>query len=329
MKTEQLGTDILREVSRSFYLTLRLIPSEFRAPLSLGYLLARLSDTIADAGSVELARRKELLARFRGVMSAPGKHGDARRFAHALPGELEHAGLPRGEWDLVLRAEDCFEWLDVMDRKVSRHIRKVVDIITGGQTWDLERFEGDGVVRLETDAELVGYAYQVAGCVGEFWTEIGFACGECFAREDRDTMREWGANYGRGLQLVNILRDIPEDLERGRCYLPGKESAEPASLEPELPRWQARAREYLADGFRYAAALHGSRTRMSTGLPALLGIRTLDQLERASWADLEARVKVSRGAVKRALLGSYARSVLWLPGSWTREYRHTLKSVSH
>ena len=328
MRTDQLGTDILREVSRSFYLTLRLIPSEFRGPLSLGYLLARLSDTIADAGSVELERRKGLLAEFRVVMSAPAKHGDACRFAKALPAELEGAGLPRGEWDLVLRAEDCFEWLHGMDRKVSRHIRKVVDIITTGQTWDLERFEGDGVVRLETDAELVRYAYQVAGCVGEFWTEIGFTCGEGFAREDRETMRVWGANYGRGLQLVNILRDIPEDLERGRCYLPGEGPAEAASLVPELARWQARARGYLADGFRYADALRGARTRMSTGLPALLGVRTLDQLEGASWADLVARVKVSRGAVKRALAGSYARSVWWLPGSWKRDYLGARSNVN-
>ncbi len=321
MNEEQLGTDILREVSRSFYLTLRLIPSEFRGPLSLGYLLARLSDTIADAGSVELERRKAVLTEFRHVMSPSAKHGDARRFAQALPGDLEEAGLPRGEWDLVLRAVDCFEWLQAIDPRVGRHIREVVDIITSGQMWDLERFAGDGVVRLETDAELVGYAYQVAGCVGEFWTEIGFACAERFAKRDRKTMRRWGANYGRGLQLVNILRDVPEDLERGRCYLPGEGATEPALLEPEFARWRQQAREYLADGFRYAAALHGGRTRMSTGLPALLGIRTLDQLERASWADLVARVKVSRGSVKRALVGAYARSVWWLPGAWEREAR--------
>ena len=67
---------------------------------------------------------------------------------------------------------------------------------------------------------------------------------------------------------------------------------------------------------------------MSTGLPALLGVRTLDQVEGASWADLVARVKVSRGAVKRALAGSYARSVWWLPGSWKRDYLGARSNVN-
>ena len=108
-----------------------------------------------------------------------------------------------------------------MDHKFSAEIRKVVKIITEGQAWDLRRFAGESVVRLLEDEELETYAYQVAGSVGEFWTEIGFLCSdEGFSRENRSTLRKWGANYGKGLQLVNILRDVPEDLASGRCYLP-------------------------------------------------------------------------------------------------------------
>ncbi|MEE2734547.1 MAG: squalene/phytoene synthase family protein [Verrucomicrobiota bacterium] len=328
MNTAELGTDILREVSRSFYLTLKLLPSEFRGPLSLGYLLARLSDTIADAGSIDLARRQVLLEQFRSLLSGPARRSDIQKFACALPGELEGSGLERGEWDLVLRAADCFDWLDMMDRKVGSHIRKVVGIIAGGQSWDLQRFAGDSVVRLGEDDELEAYAYQVAGCVGEFWTEIGFTCSDRFAREDRATLLRWGANYGKGLQLVNILRDVPEDLARGRCYLPGRGSVEAEVLGAELPRWQIRARELLADGLRYTAALHGSRLRMSTGLPALLGGRTLDRLENASWEDLEMRVKISRGEVKRSLWGAYVRSASWLPGSWKGEYRRACQRLA-
>ena len=86
--------------------------------------------------------------------------------------------------------------------------------------------------------------------------------------------------------------------------------------------------QLAADGFRYTAALQGSRLRMSTGLPALLGGRTLDQLEGASWSDLEKRVKVSRQAVKVALFGSYVRSVPWLPGSWMGEYRRACQKAA-
>jgi farnesyl-diphosphate farnesyltransferase len=40
-----------------------------------------------------------------------------------------------------------------------------------------------------------------------------------------------GKRFGKGLQLVNILRDLPEDLRRGRCYLPAERLAD-CSLTP-------------------------------------------------------------------------------------------------
>ena len=316
MSTAELGTDILREVSRSFYLTLRLLPSEFRGPLSLGYLLARMSDTIADAGLVDPGRRRDLLEQFRLIIGNPEQGDVACRFTSSLPGELEGKGLSRGEWDLVLRAGDCFEWLGSIDERCAKEIRTVVGIITEGQRWDLERFSGGEVVRLEDDEELETYAYQVAGSVGEFWTKIGFICSEQFSREQREVLLEWGANYGKGLQLVNILRDIPEDLEKGRCYLPGVEPVNPEELLTQLPRWHERARALLADGLRYTESLVGSRIKVSTGLPALLGLKTLKRLQGASWEELQGGVKISRRVVKGSLLEAYARSSPWLPGSW-------------
>jgi len=202
----------------------------------------------------------------------------------------------------------------------------VVGTITEGQAWDLERFERAGVVRLETPEELELYAYRVAGCVGEFWTEIGFACEESFARESRQNLLEWGANYGKGLQLVNILRDVAEDLERGRCYLPGPESARPASLLEAAGEWRGRARELLADGFRYTASVRGVTLRAATGLPAVLGVKTLDRLEGAGWEELAHGVKVSRSQVRRALAGSLARSLPGVPGSWGGLYRQACQA---
>lgn len=315
MQQEELEEDILKAVSRSFYVTLRLLPKGMREPISLGYLLARLSDTIADAGTAEVSVRQDLLESYRILLSAPAKRVDAQKFAQSLPGQLEDAGLSRGEWDLVLRAGDCFDWLDRMERRVSRHIRKVVGIITKGQIWDLVRFVGSDVVRLDEDEEVITYAYQVAGCVGEFWTEIGFECQEDFARESKDVMLEWGANYGRGLQLVNILRDIPEDLERGRCYLPGQ-GQDQGELVKTAAEWHPRTRQWLDDGFRYAAALGGVRLRLATGLPALLGIKTLDRLEGATWPELTTGVKITRGQVKWSLLSGLWRSVPLLPLGW-------------
>ena len=96
-------------------------------------------------------------------------------------------------------------WLESMEGSRAAAIRKVVGVITEGQSWDLERFQGEGIVALSDDGELETYAYQVAGSVGEFWTEIGVICDPGFSRYSSEELRVLGANYGKGLQLVNIL----------------------------------------------------------------------------------------------------------------------------
>lgn len=254
-------------------------------------------------------------------MKSPGLTQEAAELCAKLPKEMDGAGLSEGEMELVRRAGDCMGWLESMEGSRAAAIRRVVGIITEGQSWDLERFQGEGIVALSDGEELETYAYQVAGSVGEFWTEIGVICDPEFSRYSTEELRVLGANYGKGLQLVNILRDIPEDLERGRCYLPRVNPGDPAAICEALPRWHSRARVLLADGIKYTSSLRGTRLRTSTGLPAVLGIRTLERLEDASWEDLQKGVKISRKMVKRTLFGALMLSAWWLPGSWKNYHR--------
>ena len=277
----RLETKVLKDVSRSFYLSLRFLPGGFRAPTSVGYLLARASDTIADAGELSVGARKEALADFREAVLSGGSFVGP-----------EMKKLSPGEEVLMGRIEECLEALDQLPEKQKEAVQKVVRIITEGQAWDLDRFVGDGVVSLESDEELRRYTYQVAGCVGEFWTEIGFGVDEGFATRSFAEMNELGQAYGRSLQLINILRDVPEDLGNGRCYIPGAVSQE--DLLRERSRWIAEAREGLDKADQYAESLNGKRMRFGTVLPAMIGRETLDRLEGATWDEWVARVKVSR-----------------------------------
>jgi len=289
VKQASLSREVLKDVSRSFYLSLRFLPAGFREPASVGYLLARLSDTIADAGSELVGVRQELLERFTDSLFTFEKNW--------LPELRRLEGVSSGEGVLLRRAGDCLDALKALPGWQRAAIRRVVEIITDGQAWDLTRFKRDGVVRLGEDEELRNYCYQVAGCVGEFWTELGFGLGE-FARADRHQMDAWGQSYGRALQLINILRDVPEDLENGRCYLPGRGEVTAEDLLKERGRWIGEAREGLEDAQRYSEALLGRRMRFATVLPLLIGRETLDRLEEATWEEWCARVKVSRSEVK-------------------------------
>ncbi|MGB0328249.1 MAG: phytoene/squalene synthase family protein [Akkermansiaceae bacterium] len=296
-KEPGLLTGVLKEVSRSFYLSLRFLPGGFRAPVSLGYLLARASDTIADAGEWSVGERRELLNRFVSwVNGGPSL---------SIP---EDGGLPEGELVLMRRLDECVAGLGELPEWQQISVRKVVGIITQGQEWDLDRFESEGVVGLKNDVELRDYTYWVAGCVGEFWTEIGFGVDPGFANAARKDMLKWGQAFGRSLQLINILRDVPEDLENGRCYLPGAKTED--ELLKQRQRWIDEAREGLDQADLYAAALNGKRLRFATVLPAMIGRETLDRLEKADWEAWQARVKVSRKEVYR-LMAKAMRFALW------------------
>src|SRR3981189_276498 len=59
-----LRTTILRSVSRSFYLSIRLLPQQLREPIALAYLLARTTDTVADTTRIPGTVRMEALKMF-------------------------------------------------------------------------------------------------------------------------------------------------------------------------------------------------------------------------------------------------------------------------
>ncbi len=304
----ELGGALLRSVSRSFYLSLRFLPRRMRGAASLGYLLARATDTVADTEAVPAGERLAVLAAMGRAVEGGGPAPELDDYRGAAkPGEVALLG----------RFGDCLAWLGGLPAGQRDPVRRVLGQIVKGQSDDLRRFgagRGTGAVStLASDAELEEYAFDVAGCVGVFWTELGFeAFGSGFAKLPPGEMERLGADYGKGLQLLNILRDLPEDLAAGRCYLPGGGGAGGAELwEGEAVRWRRRCGELLGAGREYLAALRGSRRlRFATALPVLIGERTLARLEASSWEALRAGVKVPRSEVKRLMVKA-AWGALW------------------
>jgi farnesyl-diphosphate farnesyltransferase len=291
------GTVVLKGVSRSFYLSLRLLPQSMRDAAGLAYLLARGSDTIADTAAVPVTDRLASLdAYHRAIM-----HGEP--FA-ATTDILEHCSA--NEKILLENSAAHLRWLDALSPSLSTLIREVLEEIISGQRLDLVRFGHASATErmiLGNDDELLDYCQRVAGSVGAFWTELGFLGKEHrFSRESRETMLTWGRHFGCGLQLVNILRDRPEDMRNGRYYLPDTADMPPG--EPALrahDRWLDIAKDFVHEGMRYADALHGRRLRCATVLPALLALETIEKLDSATWQELEQRVKVSKATVFRCL----------------------------
>ncbi len=378
--------DLLRATSRSFYLTLRVLPCAIRPQIGLAYLLARTTDTIADTEILPVAQRLEALKKLRekilGKNSAPVNFGELAQSQGLLAEKL-----------LLEKTNESLALLATLSAADLKLVRAVLVTITSGQELDLQRFGSDttsaltpalfpeerenvkhaavnqtlsdssqrgnkklplpgerfGVraesppktIALQTAAELDDYTYRVAGCVGEFWTQMCRAHLFPNARLDEKQFFADGIRFGKGLQFVNILRDLPADLKNGRCYLP-LETLTAAGLTPEnlllpenenkfLPLFHQhldQAEAHLAAGWRYTNTLpfRQVRVRLACAWPVLIGQRTIEKLRAAGAADLQRRVKVSRGEVRGIIFRSLLASLL--PFAWRKLFSPSVKKIA-
>ena len=329
---------LLRATSRSFYLTLRVLPGRVRAQIGLAYLLARTTDTIADTEIVPLAQRLDALQQLR--LRILGRRPEPLNF-----GVLAKQQTLPPERMLLDRVEESIALLQKFSAADQQRIRGVLDIITGGQELDLQRFEGasgENIIALKSGIELDDYTYRVAGCVGEFWTQICRA--HLFPHAELEDAQLFGDSirFGKGLQLINILRDLPADLHKGRCYLPSLE-LEQAGLMPSIllspvnePRFRPIYHRYLdlaelhlQAGWNYTNGLprRQVRIRLACAWPILIGARTIQRLRGASVLELRQGVKISRGEVYWILL----HSTLAYPvsGVWRRLFAVKRKAVAN
>jgi farnesyl-diphosphate farnesyltransferase len=331
LERKDLRGPVLRSVSRSFYLSLRILPAALREPLSLAYLLARATDTIADTPEPPVALRTDALARLAAaIQGTAGKETAAQLRESFAPLQSDEA-----ERTLIERLPALLDWLNELQAGDRDEVRSVLEKINAGQRLDLERFDASStststrtsIKALTTAAELDEYTYLVAGCVGEFWTALCFAHVNNFSGRSESEMRELGVRYGQGLQLINILRDAGYDLRHGRCYFPADELqalgvsageilSDSARVLPVVEQWRKKAERGVEAGIEYACAIRNRRVRFATALPALIGARTLSLLHDAGVDAFAQRVKVSRAEVRKMI----SASVLASPQSLRRTF---------
>jgi phytoene synthase len=161
--------------------------------------------------------------------------------------------------------------------------------------------------RYASFGELRAYCDKVAGAVG-------LACLPVYGSSDLERARE----LGLALQLINIVRDVREDWELGRVYLPQDELAAHGVSEEDIaegrltPGWRslmaeqaARARGHLAEGRRLLPSLE-RRSALCVGTFAGLYETTLDRIEASGFDVFAGQTRLSApaklGVVARGLL---------------------------
>jgi phytoene synthase len=269
--------------------------------------------------------RSEAKNFYYGFMLLPSDQRRAIYSAYAFArqcDDIADAGLPAAEANAQLAAyrrslEDCLAGRpDSLVFEALRHTveqyriphQYLFDLVTGVET-DLT------CTRYETFDELKGYCYLVA-------STVGLICLEIFGYTGGEKARSRAADLGVALQLTNILRDIREDAERGRIYLPLDEIEWFGYSEEELLAGRVtlefrrliafqvdRARQYYSLGRELLPHLP-RRARACVGVMAGIYSSILDDIERDCGVVFERRISLSTGQ-KLALAGrELVRSVV-------------------
>ncbi len=336
---------LLKRVSRSFYLSVRVLPPSVQAQVAVGYLLARAADTIADTPLLPNQARAEMLAELRQAVAGQNPAPLLQRLGKLLPPENQaQSQTARAERELLLVVGECLAVLRTLLPADQRLIEHVLDQLAHGMTVDLQRFPAADsvvaparVVALTSLSDLDEYTYYAAGCVGEFWTDLMARHVTGLAHLAERELRGRGVALGKALQLVNVLRDVAADLRAGRCYWPTAVLL-PHGLSPvalaefvapgAVPPSPVQARELvrltdtlcglviaaseLAWPYVQAIPTTAVRLRLACAWPLLLALATLTKVRQAGSPILhaDAPVKVTRGQVYGLIARSTGAALL-------------------
>ena len=131
---------ILKNVSRSFYLSLRVLPGSVRKQVSLAYLFCRIADTIADTSIFPRCQRLQVLRGFRKqfLLDTPS-FDDLKQFRAALlPQQTQQEA-----YQLFYHLPACFHLFVRLSAVDQQLIRELVLTLTHGMEMSLQYFPGE------------------------------------------------------------------------------------------------------------------------------------------------------------------------------------------
>lgn len=301
---EQFQQRLLQGVARTFALTIPQLPRPLAKVVANAYLLCRITDTIEDETSIPAGRKRELTGQFIDVVAG---RADAAGFTAAFSPLLSSRRLS-AERELIRETARVIQVTRGFNPRQQAALRRCVTVMGEGMAYFQANSRPDG---LPTREMFDNYCYHVAGVVGEMLTEL--YCDYCPAMDARkDELLSLAVSFGQGLQMVNILKDIWEDRERGVCWLPGDlfgaagcdlsrlmpGQPQPA-FEAGLERLIAIARGHLQNALQYTRLI----PKEEQGLRKFcfwaigMGLLTLRKLNRHRGFSAGRQVKISRQSV--------------------------------
>ncbi len=282
---------LLPEVSRTFALSIHALPDSLRNAVAIAYLLCRIVDTIEDEARIDPQDRVKLFDQFDRTMNADTVDpGELERMSTAL--EL---GLLDAEKELMARAGAVFRSFRRLDKHQRDAIRPHVLEMSLGMREYTARADAAGKLVLRDLDDLERYCYFVAGTVGNLLTALFEHMVPVLEESVRTAIRERAVSFGLGLQMVNIVKDVAVDFERGDVFLPEATAREmgvdlrdllaPQKRQEALRVVRAvcaRARKHLEKAAEYTRLWpvpQGTAIRQFCAVPLALALASLVEVE--------------------------------------------------
>lgn len=316
---------LLEGVSRTFALTIPQLPGELREAVTNAYLLCRIADTIEDDPSFDAEIKNTYHSAF--LEAAESGHG-AEDFAQTVWPRLAPSTL-EAEIELI---RECPRVLEMTHQLLPRQRRAILQCLTT-MSRGMGQFGRSRSRRGLSDvAELERYCYFVAGVVGEMLTEL-FCSHSPQIDARRNEFEARAVNFGLGLQMTNILKDIWDDYEDGVCWLPREVFAshgyDLSELQPNhngngaafaasMQHLVGIAHAHLREALEYTLAIPSNETGIRRFLiwATLLAASTLRKISAKPLFTAGTEVKVSRRMVAGivGLSNAFIRSNTGLAG---------------
>lgn len=280
---------VLPGVSRTFALSVRLLPGTLGRAVLVAYLICRIADTVEDDVALGGAEKRRLLDLLLDCFETPEA---AIRFAAAcasVSGDPAHV-------DLARHAAHVFVVYHALPPGTRTPVRRWASEMVEGMAKFVVRYPRG--VRIQTLAEYREYCYYVAGTVGRMLTDLWHEHAPSIGERRYAELRSRAVSFGEALQTVNILKDIAEDArgenavyvpeqllrENGGSHLLLLEGGVLPRDDRALERLTQLARDGLTDAVMYVKGIprRAVAIRLFCILPLLFAYATLRELEHAA-----------------------------------------------
>lgn len=301
--------EMLPQVSRTFAPTIRMLPRPLNLPVTVAYLLCRIADTVEDEHALNKEQKRQYLLEFSQIFTGDSQTSRLKFLAHIK-------GVPDHNRDVFLM-KNLGRVMNVFD-SFSLDVQKLIGTWVVEMTMGMIKFAQEKGKRkfqfLKSMKDLDEYTYYVAGTVGHLLTSLFAHFSSKITPVVRQRLDKFSESFGKGLQLVNIIRDMNTDLKRGQSYIPDEilskyrltrksifEQKNYAQAEELFNEMIHIAIEHLDKALAYVVTLpkEEARIRLFCLLPLFWAMQTLRLLQANTIALLRIEsVKISRRTIR-------------------------------